>query len=213
MCPHLGRRGNSAVDFERGIVRARCVRCWQWLRAEAATQAVAHRRAPQPRLPERHLPETRRRQNRWCWWCWRTRTMPTWWAAPTAPYLNSLITQGTLATSYYANSHPSMGNYFMLTTGNIVSNDDAYSGTVPPPEIVSALTAAGKSWKVYAEGIPAVGYTGDEHGCVSEATQSVRVLYRCGRDGGGRQYRSASAVGDGCRRDAGELCDDRGRYL
>jgi acid phosphatase len=80
--------------------------------------------------------------------------------SPDAPYLNSLMTQGTLATNYFANSHPSIGNYFMLTTGNLVSTDDAYSGTVPPPEIVSVLTEAGKSWKAYVEGIPAVGYTG-----------------------------------------------------
>jgi acid phosphatase len=81
-----------------------------------------------------------------------------------APYLNSLMARGTLATNYYANSHPSMGNYFMLTTGNIVSTDDAYSGAVPPPEIVSALTSAGRNWKVYAEGIPAAGYTGGSTG-------------------------------------------------
>lgn len=80
--------------------------------------------------------------------------------SPNAPYLNSLMTQGTLAANYFANSHPSIGNYFMLTTGNLVSTDDAYIGTVPPPEIVSALTGAGNSWKVYAEGIPAAGYTG-----------------------------------------------------
>ncbi len=81
-----------------------------------------------------------------------------------APYLNSLMTQGTLATAYYANVHPSIGNYFMMTSGNIVSTDDAYSGTVAPPEIVSALTAAGKSWRVYAEGIPAAGYIGGDTG-------------------------------------------------
>ncbi len=80
-----------------------------------------------------------------------------------APYLNSLMAQGALATNYYANTHPSIGNYFMMTTGNIVSNDDEYSGTVSPPEIVSALTGAGKSWKVYAEGI-AAGYTGGDTG-------------------------------------------------
>lgn len=81
-----------------------------------------------------------------------------------APYLNSLLAQGTLATSYYANTHPSIGNYFMMTTGNIVSTNDEYPGTVSPPEIVSALTGAGKSWKVYAEGIPAAGYTGGDTG-------------------------------------------------
>ncbi len=81
-----------------------------------------------------------------------------------APYLNSLMAQGTLATNYYANTHPSIGNYFMVTAGNMVTDDDEYAGTVSPPEIVSALTAAGKSWKVYAEGIPAAGYTGGDTG-------------------------------------------------
>lgn len=81
-----------------------------------------------------------------------------------APYLNSLIPQGALAIHYYANTHPSIGNYMMLTTGNIVTNDDEYTGTVAPPEMASALTAAGKSWKVYAEAIPSVGYTGGDTG-------------------------------------------------
>src|SRR5256885_15991078 len=41
-----------------------------------------------------------------------------------APYLNSLASQYGLATEYYANTHPSIGNYFMLTTGKIETNDD-----------------------------------------------------------------------------------------
>jgi acid phosphatase len=32
------------------------------------------------------------------------------------PYLNSLASQYGLATQYFANTHPSIGNYFMLTT-------------------------------------------------------------------------------------------------
>jgi len=33
------------------------------------------------------------------------------------PYLNSLAGKYGLATQYYADVHPSIGNYFMLTTG------------------------------------------------------------------------------------------------
>ncbi len=33
------------------------------------------------------------------------------------PYLNSLASKYGLATQYYANTHPSIGNYFMMTTG------------------------------------------------------------------------------------------------
>src|SRR5207248_10448590 len=42
------------------------------------------------------------------------------------PYLNSLASQYGLATQYFANTHPSIGNYFMLTTGQLVTNDDSY---------------------------------------------------------------------------------------
>jgi acid phosphatase len=81
-----------------------------------------------------------------------------------APYLNSLIAQGALATSYYANVHPSIGNYFMMTTGEMASTVDTYSGTVSPPDMATELTLAGESWKVHAEGIPGVGYTGGDTG-------------------------------------------------
>ncbi len=41
------------------------------------------------------------------------------------PYLNSLMNQYGLATQYFANTHPSIGNYMMLATGQILTNDDS----------------------------------------------------------------------------------------
>src|ERR1700730_9327042 len=67
------------------------------------------------------------------------------------PYLNSLAAQYGLATRYFANTHPSIGNYFMLTTGQIVTNDDSFTGTVDIDNIVRELLASGKTWKSYAE--------------------------------------------------------------
>src|ERR1051326_3914875 len=78
------------------------------------------------------------------------------------PFLNSLAAQGALATQYFANTHPSIGNYFELTTGNIITNDDGFSGVVSLPDIVTSLEAAGKTWKSYAESLPSVGYTGGD---------------------------------------------------
>jgi phospholipase C len=78
------------------------------------------------------------------------------------PYLNGLAAHYGLATSYYANTHPSIGNYFMMTTGAIVTNDDAYTGTVSSDNIVRVLASAGKTWKVYAESLPSVGYVGGD---------------------------------------------------
>ena len=81
---------------------------------------------------------------------------------PTMPYLNSLATKYGLATQYYANIHPSIGNYFMLTTGQIVTSDDSFTGTVSDDNIVRELMSAGKTWKSYAEALPSVGYTGGD---------------------------------------------------
>lgn len=80
------------------------------------------------------------------------------------PFLNSLITAHSVADNYYANTHPSIGNYFMLTTGQIITNDDSFSGTVSADNLVRELTAARKSWRVYAESLPSAGYLGDNSG-------------------------------------------------
>lgn len=76
------------------------------------------------------------------------------------PYTNSLAQQYRVATAYYANAHNSLANYFMLTVGRLVASDDLYSGTVTGNDVVRALTAAGKTWKVYAESVPNVRYKG-----------------------------------------------------
>ncbi|HEY0564197.1 MAG TPA: alkaline phosphatase family protein [Terriglobales bacterium] len=73
------------------------------------------------------------------------------------PYLNGLIAQGGLATNYFADAHPSIPNYFILTTGTPVTLDDSFSGVVDTDNVVRQLTAAGKTWKSYAENIPAPG--------------------------------------------------------
>jgi phosphatidylinositol-3-phosphatase len=83
------------------------------------------------------------------------------------PYLNTLISQYGLATQYYATTHPSIGNYMDLTTGQILTNDDGQTPTTFPvsqDNVVRELIAAGKTWKGYAEDLPSVGYTGDSVG-------------------------------------------------
>ncbi len=80
------------------------------------------------------------------------------------PYLNSLASQYGLATAYYANTHPSIGNYFMLTTGQIITNNDSYMSTVYADNLVRHMLTAGKTWKSYAESLPYAGYTGGDTG-------------------------------------------------
>ncbi|HEX4605748.1 MAG TPA: alkaline phosphatase family protein [Candidatus Angelobacter sp.] len=79
---------------------------------------------------------------------------------PVMPYLNSLATAHSLAASYFADAHPSIPNYFMLTTGNVETFDDTFSGTISDDNIVRALNGANKSWKAYVESLPSSGYTG-----------------------------------------------------
>ena len=78
------------------------------------------------------------------------------------PYFNQLATKYGLATQYFADAHPSLPNYFVLTTGQTITFDDAFSGTVAQDNVVRELVAAGKTWKVYAESLPAVGWTGGD---------------------------------------------------
>jgi phosphatidylinositol-3-phosphatase len=78
------------------------------------------------------------------------------------PYLNALAAQHSLATNYFANTHPSIGNYFMLTAGQIESNLDAFAGPVTDDNIVRALLLAGKTWKSYDQSLPSPGYLGND---------------------------------------------------
>jgi len=78
----------------------------------------------------------------------------------TMPYLNDLARQYGSATRFYGNAHPSIGNYFMLTVGDTVTNDDGFSDMVEADNVVRALGSAGKTWKSYAEDLPQVGYVG-----------------------------------------------------
>ena len=83
---------------------------------------------------------------------------------PVMPYLNGLATAHGLAADYFANAHPSIPNYFMLTTGNLETFDDSFAGTISDDNIVRALGGAGKSWKAYIESIPSTGYLGPNSG-------------------------------------------------
>jgi phosphatidylinositol-3-phosphatase len=76
------------------------------------------------------------------------------------PYLNSLASKYAVATQYYANTHPSIGNYFMLTTGQTITNNDSSCATIGTDNVVRHLLNAGKTWKSYADSLPYAGYTG-----------------------------------------------------
>jgi acid phosphatase len=79
------------------------------------------------------------------------------------PNLNDLIDNGALPTNYYANSHPSIGNYFMLTTGQLLTTNDSSTTVWNVDNIARRMLASGVSFKIYAEGITQ-GYVGGNTG-------------------------------------------------
>ncbi len=79
------------------------------------------------------------------------------------PNLNALIAHGALPTNYYADSHPSIGNYFMLTTGQLLTTDDNSTQVFDVDNIARRMLSAGVTFRVYAEGITQ-GYTGGNTG-------------------------------------------------
>lgn len=81
-----------------------------------------------------------------------------------APFMNSLAKQYASSASYYANTHPSIGNYFELTAGQTITNQDGYTGTVSADNIVRHLIAVRYTWKCYADSIPYAGYLGRNTG-------------------------------------------------
>jgi len=88
---------------------------------------------------------------------------------PDMPYLNQLAAHGGVARQYYANTHPSINNYFYLTAGRRGTSlpgfsADVFRGTVSGDNVASVLTKHGKTWKAYAEDLPGVGYVGDNQG-------------------------------------------------
>lgn len=85
--------------------------------------------------------------------------------SPSMPYYNSLINQYGLTQNFFGNIHGSFPDYAMLTTGELITtagwglpNDFPIS----IDNLVRELSAAGKTWTVYAENLPSAGYTGGD---------------------------------------------------
>jgi phospholipase C len=79
---------------------------------------------------------------------------------PDAQYINSLAAEYTLATGYQAVTHPSLPNYLALTSGSTAGitddcNPPGGSCTAAVASIADRIQGSGRSWKMYAEGMPA----------------------------------------------------------
>ncbi|PYT77503.1 MAG: hypothetical protein DMG40_23165, partial [Acidobacteria bacterium] len=79
------------------------------------------------------------------------------------PYLTSLANQYGLATKYWADTHPSIGNYEVFTAGQVFTNDDTQTPSSLPlssDNIAFEVQQAGKTWKDYVENLPSASGCG-----------------------------------------------------
>jgi phosphatidylinositol-3-phosphatase len=91
------------------------------------------------------------------------------------PHLNHLISQGALPANYYANVHPSMGNYLMLVTGHVLTTNDGSTKIWNVDNLARRMLDAGETFRVYAQDIPR-GYLGRKRGAyVSIINPFVRL--------------------------------------
>ena len=84
---------------------------------------------------------------------------------PAAPTLNALARRYAILTHYDAIAHPSLPNYIALVSGSthgIESN--CVRCSIAARNLADTLQRAGKTWKTYAEGLPAAGFDGFRRG-------------------------------------------------
>jgi phosphatidylinositol-3-phosphatase len=89
-----------------------------------------------------------------------------------APYMNRLAKEGALLTHYYSFHHPSQPNYIELFSGGEqgVTNDTCPTSLFPARSLGGALLQAQRTFKGYAEGLPAVGSLVCTTGCPAVCT-------------------------------------------
>jgi phospholipase C len=104
------------------------------------------------------------------------------------PNLNRLMRQGALPANYYANVHPSIGNYLMLATGQVLTTNDGSTRIWNVDNLARRMLAAGDTFRIYAQDIPR-GYLGRRMGeyvsvvdpfvMLSDVADNPRVANQC----------------------------------
>jgi len=85
--------------------------------------------------------------------------------ASSAPYFQSLATQGASFSQSYAITHPSQPNYIALFSGSTQGvTSDSCPKTFSAGNLGAQLIAAGLTFKGYSESMPSDGYTGCSSG-------------------------------------------------
>jgi phosphatidylinositol-3-phosphatase len=82
-----------------------------------------------------------------------------------APTFNSYGRRYAKLTRYYGVTHPSLPNYFALVSGSTQGiTTDCTDCVVDGKSLADTVEASGRTWKTYAEGLPAPGFLGPFNG-------------------------------------------------
>jgi hypothetical protein len=82
-----------------------------------------------------------------------------------APTFDAMAHRYATLSRYYGVTHPSLPNYLALVSGSTHGiSSDCTSCLVSAPNLADTLERGGKTWKLYAEGLPHPGFTGASFG-------------------------------------------------
>jgi len=93
----------------------------------------------------------------------------------TAPYINSLMTQGANLINYHAIEHPSQPNYLDLFSGSNqgVTDDALPKSKFSTDNLASELNEKKLTFAGYSEDLPSIGYNGEYNKEYARKTQSL----------------------------------------
>jgi phosphatidylinositol-3-phosphatase len=82
-----------------------------------------------------------------------------------APTFNTYARLHASLTGYYAVTHPSLPNYLALVSGSTHGvTTNCTNCVVEAKSLADTIEASGRTWKTYAEGLPAPGFLGPSKG-------------------------------------------------
>jgi phosphatidylinositol-3-phosphatase len=86
-----------------------------------------------------------------------------------APEFNALARRYALLTRFYAVAHPSLPNYLALVSGSTQGvTENCTDCTFSSRNLADTIEASRRTWKTYAEGLPAPGFTGAKSGAYAK---------------------------------------------
>ena len=94
-----------------------------------------------------------------------------------APTFNTYGHRYVRLTRYYGVTHPSLPNYLALVSGSTQGVTVTCTSCIfDAKSLADTIEASGRTWKTYAEGLPAPGFLGPSRGAMQKSTIPLRTF-------------------------------------